>query len=364
VSIAPQPPEDLDAPTMVEALRRLVEAESFSADPRALEECADLLDSLCRDILGRGVERLAEGCLAWHRPGERPVLLLCHYDTVWPTGTLEDFPFTIEDGTARGPGVFDMKGGIVQALFALSLTEGPATLLLTPDEEVGSPRSRRVIEDHARGARAALVLEPAADDGGIKVARKGVAHWRVRVWGRAAHAGLEPEKGVNAVVELAEQIRRIGVLAHPDMGTSVAVTRVSGGTADNVIPESAWCEVDARMWTLEEATRLEQAMEALAPIVPGARLEVEGGLNRGPLERAMSEPLYRRLLGLGYDLPAVEVGGGSDASFTAAMGIPTLDGLGAVGGGAHARSEHLVLAELPRRAAMLARLLEDLQDDG
>lgn len=360
MSGSPKSPEDLDAPTMVEALRRLVEAESFSADPRALEQCAELLDSLCREILGRGVERLPEGCLAWHRPGDRPVLLLCHYDTVWPTGTLQDFPFSVENGTARGPGVFDMKGGIIQALFALSVTDGPVTLLLTPDEEVGSPRSRRVIEEHARGSRAALVLEPAADNGGIKVARKGVAHWRIRIWGRAAHAGLEPEKGVNALVELAEQIRRIGVLARPDVGTSVAVTRAGGGTAENVIPESAWCEVDARMWTLEEGARLEQAMEGLAPVLPGVRLEVEGGVNRGPLERAMSEPLYRRLQALGYELPAVEVGGGSDASFTAAMGVPTLDGLGAVGGGAHARSEHLVLAELPRRAEMLARLMEDL----
>ncbi len=348
---------------MVDGLRRLVEAESFSSDAASLARCAEVIDELCRELLGSPVER-RDDSLLWRRPGERPVLVLCHYDTVWPTGTLQHFPFMVEDGVARGPGAFDMKAGIVQALFALRETEGPVTLLLTGDEEAGSPRSRPLIEEEAGAARAALVPEPAAPGGAVKIARKGVAHWRVDVEGRAAHAGLEPQAGVNAAVEVAHQIQAVHDLARPDVGTSMTVTLLGGGTAENVVPESAWLEVDGRMWTLDEARRLEREMAALRPALPGARLTVVGGLNRGPLERSACEALYRRLLALGYDLPTAEVGGGSDGNFTGAMGVPTLDGLGAVGGGAHAREEHVLIDEMPRRAEMLARLIEDLITHG
>lgn len=352
---------DLDE--MLPVLRGLVEAESPSDDPEALARCAGLVDELCRRFLGGPAER-HDDHLIWRRSGERPVLLLGHYDTVWPTGTLREFPFSVEDGVARGPGVFDMKAGIVQALFALRDSATPAVLLLTADEELGSPSSQRLIEEEARRARAALVLEPSGPGGAVKIARKGVAHWRVEVAGRAAHAGLEPERGVNAAAELAHQVGAIHALARPDEGTSVTVTRLEAGTAPNVVPESAWCSVDARMWTAAEAERLEREMAALEPSLPGARLEVRGGLNRLPLERSAGEDLYRRLRDLGYDLPAAEVGGGSDGNFTAALGVPTLDGLGAVGDGAHARHEHVVLEELPRRAEMLSRLLDDLSRDG
>jgi glutamate carboxypeptidase len=352
-----------DQEEMVDTLRRLVEAESFSSDPGGLERCALVIEEVCRDVLGSVPE--SDGhVLIWRRPGDRPVLVLCHYDTVWPTDTIAHFPFTLEDGIARGPGVFDMKGGIVQGLFAIAASEAPVTLLLTHDEEVGSPESRAVIEREAPGSRAALVLEPSSQDGAVKVARKGVAHWEVRAKGRAAHAGLEPERGINAAVEIARQIERIQGFADPEAGTTVTVTMVRAGSAENVVAEEAWARVDARMWSVEEVERLGRAFASLEPTVPGTHLSVSGGLNRGPMERSATAALLERLAGLGYDLPTAEVGGGSDGSFTAALGIPTLDGLGAVGGGAHARDEHAVVDEMPRRAEMVARLLDDLAADG
>jgi glutamate carboxypeptidase len=348
---------------MLEALRHLVEAESFSSDPEGLARCAGVIDRLCRDILGAAAEPTG-GHLVWRRSGDRPVLLLCHFDTVWPPGTLAEFPFTEEDGVIRGPGVFDMKAGIVQALHAVAATEGgPVTILFTGDEEIGSPTSRALIEEEARRSRAALVMEPAAG-GSVKVARKGIGQWRVEALGRAAHAGLAPEEGINAVVELAHQIDRIAELARPELGTTVTVTMVGGGSAGNVVPESAWCAVDTRMWTEEEADRLGRGLADLTSVLPGARLRVTGGLNRGPMERSASEGLYRRLRRLGYDLGAADVGGASDGNFTAALGVPTLDGLGPVGGGAHARSEHVIAAEMPPRAEMVARLIDDVLADG
>ncbi|MDQ3990764.1 MAG: M20 family metallopeptidase [Actinomycetota bacterium] len=347
---------------MIDSLRRLVEAESPSTDLDALAQCAQVIDDLCWDVLGAGVER--EGLtLRWRRPGERPVLLLCHYDTVWPPGTILGFPFTVEDGIARGPGVFDMKAGIVQAVWALRGVEGPVTVLFNPDEEIGSLASRTIIEREALDARAVLVLEP-AQGRDVKVARKGTGHWRVDIRGRAAHAGLEPEKGINAAIELAHVIGAIEEMADPEAGTSVIVTMAGAGSAENVVPEQAWVVTDARVWTMEEAERLDAAFTALSPTVAGATLTVSGGLNRGPLERHVSRELFERLLALGYDVDGAEVGGASDGNFTAAMGIPTLDGLGPVGGGAHAREEHVVLEEMPPRAAMVQRLLQDLLADG
>jgi len=348
---------------MVEDLRRLVEAESFSSDPEGVERCAEVIDELCRELLGSGLEPLGIH-RAWRRPGERPVLLLCHFDTVWPTGTLSEFPFTVEDGVARGPGAFDMKAGIVQALFALrDVGDGPVTVLFTGDEEIGSPSSRAIIEEEARGARAVLVMEP-AEEGRVKVARKGVGQWKVEIRGRAAHAGLNPEKGANAVVELAHQVLAISALGDPAKGTTVSVTTLEGGSAANVIPERAACEVDVRMWTVDEAERVGTALASLEPIVDGTSITVAGEVNRGPLERKAAEDLYRRVVALGFEVGAAEVGGASDGNFTAALGVPTLDGLGPVGGGAHARDEHVMVDEMPRRAEMVARLVNDLLADG
>ncbi|MGH2740799.1 MAG: M20 family metallopeptidase [Actinomycetota bacterium] len=346
---------------MVEALRRLVEVESGSRDPAGVARCADLIQDLCEELLGSRPDR-AEPNLVWRRQGERPVLLLCHFDTVWPAGTLEQFPYTVEDGVARGPGAFDMKAGIVQTLYAVRETTGPVVILFTADEEIGSATSRALIEEEAARARAVLVTEP-AEGTAVKVARKGVAVWRLEVHGRAAHAGLEPEKGVNAIAELARLILDIERLARPEEGTTLTVTMITGGSADNVVPESAQCAIDGRMWTLEEAERIQRELASLPAKTPEARLELSGGLNRGPLERVASEALYQRLVALGYDVGAAEVGGASDGNFTAALGVPTLDGLGAVGGGAHSRDEHVLVEEMPRRAEMLARLIEDVLAD-
>jgi glutamate carboxypeptidase len=348
---------------MVEDLRRLVEAESFSDDPEGLARCAEVIDALCRERLGSGTDP-AGAHRVWRRSGERPVLLLCHFDTVWPPGTLEEFPFTVEDGVARGPGAFDMKAGIVQCVDAIrGARDVPVTVLFTADEEIGSPTSRPLIEDEARQSRAVLVLEPAAGPN-VKVARKGTGSWRIEALGLAAHAGLAPEEGINAAVELAEQIRRLDELARPGDGTTVTVTMVGGGSAANVVPERAWCTVDVRMWTDEEADRLAAAFRGLQPVTAGARVQATGGMNRGPLEREAAEELYARLGRLGYDVGAAEVGGASDGNLTAALGVPTLDGLGPVGGGAHARHEHVLVEEMPRRAEMVARLLADLAADG
>jgi glutamate carboxypeptidase len=353
----------VDRAEMIEALRLLVEAESFSSDAEGVERCASAIDELCREVLGAGTTP-AGAHRVWRRPGDRPVLLLCHFDTVWPPGTLEEFPFDVDDGVARGPGTFDMKAGIVQCLEALrQVPEGPVVVLFTGDEEIGSPTSRPLIEDEARGARAVLVLEPAAGRD-VKVARKGTGTYRIEVIGRAAHAGLAPHEGINAAVILARLIERIGTLADPAAGTTVTVTTLGGGTAANVVPERAWCTVDARMWTDEEAERVAAGMAGLTADVDGAEVRVGGGLNRGPLEREASEGLYRRLVALGYEVGAAEVGGASDGNFTAALGVPTLDGLGAVGGGAHARGEHVLVDEMLPRAEMVARLTADLLADG
>ena len=348
---------------MVEALRLLVEAESFSSDPEGIARCGEVIDGLCREILGSGTESLGAH-RAWRRPGERPVLLLCHFDTVWPTGTLRDFPFSLDDGVARGPGAFDMKAGIVQALHALRQAgDGPVTVLFTGDEEIGSPSSRSLIEEEARSARAVLVMEP-AEEGRVKVARKGVGQWTVEVRGRAAHAGLEPEKGANAIVELAHQVLAISALGDPAKGTTVSVTTAQGGTAANVIPERAACEVDVRMWDADEADRVRKALESFEPSLEDTSVTVTGEVNRGPLERKAAEGLYARVVALGFDVGAAEVGGASDGNFTAALGVPTLDGLGPVGGGAHARDEHVIVEEMPRRAHLVARLVGDLLADG
>ncbi len=347
---------------MIEALRLLVEAESFSTDPEGLERCASVIDGLCRDVLGAGTTP-AGVHRVWRRGGDRPVLFLCHYDTVWPPGTLGEFPFAVDDGVARGPGAFDMKAGIVQCVEALrQVPEGPITVLFTGDEEIGSPTSRALIEDEARGARAVLVLEP-SEEGRVKVARKGTATYRVEIGGRAAHAGLAPHEGVNAAVVLSHLIHDIVDLADPAAGTTVTVTTIGGGTATNVVPEVAWCTVDVRMWSNEEAERVDAALAGLRASHEEAEVRVTGGLNRGPLEREASQGLYRRLVTLGYDVGEAAVGGASDGNLTAALGVPTLDGLGAVGGGAHARREHVLVEEMLPRAEMVARLVTDLLAD-
>lgn len=359
---------------MVAALELLVRAESPSGDAAALAGCADAIGRLARELLG--AEAVAGGPpgARWLRLdlGAAPrVLLLGHYDTVWPVGTLATMPYALRDGRAAGPGGFDMKAGIVQGLFALAALPRPcdATLLLTADEEVGSVRSRALVEQLAAQAEAVLVLEPSAD-GALKTARKGVATYRLEVAGRAAHAGLEPERGANAAVAMGHLAVAAATLADDLDGATLTPTLAAAGSAINVVAAQASLTLDARTTTVAQQRELSRRVDALAaaPAVAGTTTTVHVENERPPLEAAASAALFTRAqriaAGLGLEpLRGAAVGGGSDGNLTAAIGTPTLDGLGAVGDGAHAAGEHVVVERMPERAALVAALVADLLRD-
>jgi glutamate carboxypeptidase len=297
-------------------------------------------------------------------------LLLGHLDTVWPAGTLGDLPFAAEEGLAKGPGVFDMKAGIAVAIAVLESTaeggvtpSGGVSLLLTPDEEVGSGASSGLLVEEALRRDRVLVLEPSGDGGAAKVARKGTGLVKVRFAGVASHAGLEPEKGASALLEMARFALYADALADKPAGTSVVPTVAGSGKVTNVVPERAELTVDFRVWTKSEADRVVAGLRAYRPADPRVSVEIDGGANRPPMESTeASLHLYRRAASLahalGFELPAARVGGASDGNLTAAAGVPTLDGLGPAGGGAHARTEHVRVDDIPGRAALLALLLE------
>jgi glutamate carboxypeptidase len=358
-------------PEMLADIETLVTCESPSADLAAVARSADLVAQLGARRLGTEPERIVldgRTHLRW-RWGSGPsrVLLLGHHDTVWPVGSLLTHPFTVDGGVLRGPGCFDMKAGLVMAMHAVaSLADrSGVTLLVTGDEEIGSPSSRALIEAEAAGCAGALVLEASADGGALKIERKGVSLYRVRVTGRAAHAGLEPERGVNATVELAHQVLAANALADSRRGTTVTPTVMSAGTTTNTVPAVGEFAVDVRARDAAEQNRVDAAMHALEPVLEGAALEVIGSPNRPPLAESSSAVLFARASELAVELgleplKGVAVGGGSDGNFTAGIGTPTLDGLGAVGGGAHADHEHVLVEELPGRAALVAALVADL----
>jgi glutamate carboxypeptidase len=359
-------------PRMLADIEELVGCESPTADLAAVAASAEVVARIGTQRLGVAPDRIVlEGRthLRW-RLGDGPprVLLLGHHDTVWPLGSLETHPFAAAGGVLRGPGCFDMKAGVVLALHAAAELAGAAdgvTILITGDEEIGSPTSRGLIEAEAAGRAAALVLEASADGGALKTERKGVSLYQVRAHGRAAHAGLEPERGVNATIELARQVLAVSAIADAGQGTTVTPTLMSAGRTTNTVPDLGEFAVDVRASTAAEQKRVDAAMHALRPGTPGARLEVTGGPNRPPLSAAASADLFERAAGLAdrLGLPPLAraaVGGGSDGNFTAGIGTPTLDGLGAVGGGAHADDEHVLIAELPGRAALVAALTADL----
>lgn len=355
-------------PTMIGRLQQLVDCESPSTSARHLAECAALVEPWLSSVLHRPAEitRVGENLHLVARAPDPRVLILGHFDTVWPVGTTSDWPFSIDENSriGSGPGIFDMKAGIVQALTAVELLPDPdrISVLLTSDEEVGSATSRALIAELAQDAGAVLVCEPSADGGAVKIGRKGIANYEVEVTGRAAHAGLEPHLGVNASVELAHQIIRITAIGDSDRETSVVPTLASAGTTVNTVPESARVHVDARSWTVAELDRVEAAMHGLTVQLPGAVVSVAGGIERPPFEEAVARSLYAEAeaaaaaLGIGH-LAAVRSGGGSDGNLTAALGIPTLDGLGAVGGHPHAWNEHVLIDTMPERAALLGALL-------
>ncbi len=366
-------------PAMTELLVQLVEMESPSDDKPSLDRLAEALAGQFRAV-GAQVEVLPQAKAGNHlrarwvgiggEPAAGGVLLLCHMDTVWDLGTLVRRPIRIENGLLYGPGAFDMKGGIVNALWAMRalrdlglLPAHRVTLLVTSDEEVGSRTSRPIIEAEAITHDAVFVLEPAQPPhGSLKTWRKGVGLYRVSVTGRAAHAGVDHQEGINAIEELAHLILAIQGFTDYEAGTTVNVGVVRGGTRSNVIPESASARVDVRVMNTAEAERLHARMHGLQPHLPGAKIQVSGGLNRPPMPRtAETARLYAQAealaAGMGFRITEAGSGGGSDGNLTAALGVPTLDGMGVVGNGGHADYEHVVLASLPERAALLAAMI-------
>ncbi|MDQ1041236.1 glutamate carboxypeptidase [Streptomyces sp. V3I8] len=358
-------------PDMIADIGELVRCESPSQDKAATARSAAVTARLGERLLGRPPERLVVGGtthLRWRLGTTAPrVLLLGHHDTVWPLGSLRTHPFRVEGGVMRGPGCFDMKAGVVMALYAAASLgdRSGVTLLITGDEEIGSPTSRRLIESEAARCGAALVLEAAADSGALKTQRKGVSHYDVQVFGRAAHAGLEPHLGVNATVELAHQALAVAALNAPERGTTVTPTVLSSGTTVNTVPAQGRLAVDVRTGDAAEQHRVDAALRSLRPVLPGARVEVGGGINRPPLTARASASLFAKTAAVAVRLglprlEGVSVGGASDGNFTAGVGTPTLDGLGAVGGGAHAETEHVRVDALPQRAALVASLMSEL----
>jgi glutamate carboxypeptidase len=364
-------------PEMLAVLRRFVMAESPSLEKFPTDYCCGVVAAEWHKH-GAQVECLAQVHRGDHLritywPGKsRPagqLLVLGHYDTVYSTGTLRKTPFRVSAGKAYGPGTFDMKAGIVQALFALrALLETKAALrkrlvfLWTSDEELGSESSRKLLETEARRSDVVFVLEPAFGPRGLlKTARKGVGEAELLVHGRASHAGLAPQEGINAIYELAHQLARLEKWNDLRRGVTINAGLVEGGTRTNVIPERARAVLDLRALRVSDMRSLERRLHSLRPIHPGARLEITGGFDRPPLEHKMSAPLFARAKSLAaqmnLSLGECSVGGGSDGNFTAAAGVPTLDGLGAVGHGAHSAHEHVLIHTMPARAALLAALL-------
>ncbi|MEY3034718.1 MAG: hypothetical protein RLZ86_1340 [Actinomycetota bacterium] len=355
---------------MIDDLRRLVEIESPSRDVDALKRSAAELAQIMAERLDSAPTIIDgdDGPHVWWSGGGSPrVLLVGHHDTVFPFGALAARPFTVADGRATGPGVFDMKGGIVQAIHGVAglADRSGVEILITADEEVGSRTSREFIVERAKACGTVLVFEPSADGGAFKTARKGTGTFEVIVHGRASHAGLEPEKGVNSLVEASHQVLRISEFGDASRGTTVTPTVSSSGTADNVVPAEARVLVDCRVAEIPEGHRVEKLFGGLTPVLPGASIEVKGGINRPPMPESTSVELLplaqaaARDAGLG-EVAGVGVGGGSDGNFTAAAGVPTLDGMGAVGGGAHADHEWIDVEAMPARALLVTNLLTRL----
>lgn len=365
-------------------IRALVEAESPSGDAAGSRAVVDLLAGAAREIGAvNSVERIPAGddygehlrvcafgtAVNW---GERSILLLGHTDTVHARGSITERPWREEGERIYAPGIFDMKANCALALEALRacaesglIPARPVELLLTCDEEVGSTGGRALVEDGARRAEAVLVLEPSASGGRVKTARKGTAGYTLKVEGRAAHAGLEPEKGASAILELARQIERLHALNDVARGTNVNVGVVSGGTRSNVVAAEAWAEIDVRFSTVEEARRMDETISGLGAFDARTRLSIEGGINRPPLERTekvarLFEHARRVAAMLDFELSEASVGGASDGNFAAALGVGVLDGLGVEGDGAHADHEHIIAGNLALRGALITGLLASL----
>lgn len=350
---------------MLAALEALVRCESPSDDLDACHQVVQLASDIATRHLGVPAQiKNIEGRPVFWWGAEKPeILLLAHLDTVWPRGSFNPV-WEIKGDVLRGPGTFDMKAGFVQALYALKGIEGSVALVATTDEETGSHASRNLIKELSQQAKAVLVLE-ASLDGKVKTGRKGTAMYQVKVTGLAAHAGLEPEKGVNATTEIAHAILAISKLESAEHGTTVVPTLLQSGTTTNTVPDSAILDIDARSFSQSELERVDREIRKLQPANPAAKLEITGGLNRPPLQPSSTKMLYERAekvaaaLGM-KPLGCAEVGGASDGNFAAAAGAQVLDGLGAVGGGAHAASEWVSVSALQERSDFLHALIKDL----
>ena len=364
---------------MVETIRQLVEIESPSDDKPAVDRIAALLAAKFEALGGRAqLHRSREFGdslrvdFAQVHAGRKPVLLLGHYDTVYPLGTLAGMPCKIEDGKLCGPGVLDMKSGIAlifHAIEALQKWQGkvprPVTVFLVSDEEVGSHSSRKITEALAKKSAGVLVLEPAAGRGAVKTARKGVGEYTLRVKGIASHAGLDPGKGHSAIVELARQIAVLAKFNNLRNGVSVNPGVIAGGTRTNVVAAEASVGIDVRIKRAKQAAAIDRRLRSLKAFDKHCRLEITGKINRLPMERTAGvAALYKQARAIasqiGWKLDEAAVGGGSDGNFTAGLGIPTLDGMGGVGDGAHATHEYIVISELPQRAMLLAGMIESV----
>jgi glutamate carboxypeptidase len=355
------------------SLRDLVRQESPSEDPAAVNAAVNMVEAHARSLGGR-IKRhrqkkfgdILELRFGPARSSRKPILLLGHLDTVWPMGALKNMPWREQNGHCYGPGVLDMKAGVIMALAAVDILRElklsrPIILLLNSDEEVGSDVSRPITEKLARESSAVFVLEP-AQGLAYKTARKGVGQYNVQVTGVAAHSGVDFERGHSAILEMAKLVQTISGFANLSIGRTVNCGVISGGTRSNVIAHTATVEVDVRIAKASDAPRVEKFFRTLKPTDPHCKLQITGGINRPPMERkpgtiALYKQARRLAAELGFDLPEASTGGGSDGNFTAALGIPTLDGMGAIGEGAHAAHEHIVTEHLVPRTALLAAML-------
>ncbi|PYZ92735.1 peptidase M20 [Salipaludibacillus keqinensis] len=359
-----------------EDLLTLTRAESPTQDKRLVDACGMELSKLFQNYFGVEPEVFKQDIQGDHLKfkignGEKRVLILVHFDTVWDVGRI---PIVEKDGKLHGPGVFDMKSGIIQALWAVKgLTEVEGGLegleivfLCTSDEEIGSVSSRELIETEAKKADAVLVTEaPVHGNGALKTSRNGVGIYEIITKGVSSHAGSHHGDGVSAIKEMAHQIIKLEGMTDYELGTTVNIGIVEGGTRLNVVPDRARATIDFRVKTKEEGERMVKVVESLEPLTEGAEIEIRGSLNRPPMERTEATA---KLFGyakeaakeIGFDLEEAHIGGGSDGNFTAGLGIPTIDGLGCYGDGAHAKHEHIVLEDLPKRTALIAHLLKNI----
>ncbi len=360
---------------MVDLLTTLVNYETFTTEKHMVDKLGDFMEAQFKELGASSVTRFPQQEIGdillakWHEDAAgKPIMFLIHIDTVWPTGTLAERPIRVEDGCFYAPGAVDMKGGITVALSALRglralnlLPERPIYVLMTSDEEVGSVHSETLIKEIAKDCGLVLVMEPATKEGALKTWRKGIATYTLTIQGRPSHAGNAPEQGINSVIEFAQQALEIHKLNDYKNGVSVSVTMVNGGSAGNVIPARTEAYIDTRMMTQQQLAALDEAFEQLHPFIPGAVVSAKRNHYRPPMERNAAAYEQAKRIGEAYGISVREdgSGGGSDGNFTAALGIPTLDGLGPQGDGLHALHEHVVIASLPQRATLVAGILRD-----